>query len=85
MGGALEQMATMAHQINCKLEKGNETNRKLDKINRTLEKGNEILEAMYCRLRPSGCQPPRIYSLPIIKKTNVPLTLIASCIGSPSY
>ena len=29
-----------------------------NKINRKLEKGNEIPEALYCKLRPSGCQPP---------------------------
>ena len=50
-----------------------------------LEKKGEITSGLYNRLRPTGSQPPRIYSLPKIHKPDVPLRPIVSCIGSPTY
>ena len=48
-------------------------------------KKDEISDGLYNQLRPSGCQPPRIYGLPKIHKEGVLLRLIVSCINSPSY
>ena len=45
----------------------------------------KISESLYQRLRPSGSQPPRIYGLPKIHKSEVPLRPIFSSIGAPSY
>ena len=45
------------------------------KIGRILKdhvKKNEISDGLYNRLRPSGCQPPRIYGLPKIYKGGSP-------------
>ena len=39
----------------------------------------------YTRVRPTGSQRPRLYSLPKIHKTEVPLRLILSMIGSVQY
>ena len=50
-----------------------------------LEKNGEITNALYNKLRPTGSQPPRIYGLPKIHKPDIPLRLIVSCIGSPTY
>ena len=58
---------------------------RISRILRDHVKSNEINDELYNRLRPSGCQPPRIYGLPKIHKDGVPLRPIASCINSPSY
>ena len=50
-----------------------------------LEKCEELPSTLYSRLRPSECQVPRIYGLPKVHKTGVPLRPIVTCIGFPSY
>ena len=59
----------------------NRINRKL----KDLEKCEELPSTLYSRLRPSECQVPRIYGLPKVHKTGVPLRPIVTCIGFPSY
>lgn len=58
---------------------------KIGKVLRELVKKNKMNDALYNKLRPSGCQPPRIYGLPKVHKPEVPLRPIVSCINSPTY
>ena len=58
---------------------------KIGRVLRDYVKKNEVNDELYNWLRPSGCQPPRIYGLPKIHKEGVPLRPIVSCINSPSY
>ena len=58
---------------------------KLSRILKPYEKRGVFSKQLYYRLRPSGCQPPRIYGLPKIHKPSTPLRPIVSCINSPSY
>ena len=58
---------------------------KIGKILRGLVRLEEMSDSFYDRLRPTGCQPPRIYGLPKIHKPGVPLRPVVSCIGSLTY
>ena len=58
---------------------------KLSRRLKRMEKDGEITEGLYHRLRPSGSQPPRIYSFPKIHKPEVPPRPNVSCIEAPSY
>ena len=62
---------TMKNKISCTLRK--------------YRKSKELPKTLYDSLRPSGCQPPRIYGLPKIHNPSVPLRPIVSCINSPTH
>ena len=61
------------------------TERKVLKEVRELEKKELIPRNLGTRLKPSASTSPKLYGLPKIHKTQVPMRPIVSCIGSPTY
>ena len=59
--------------------------RKLSQNLLTLKRHGHISEAVYNKIRPRHKQPPRIYGLPKIHKTNTPLKPIVSCVNTFPY
>lgn len=47
-----------------------------------LKKQNKISDKLFCRLKPIGSQPPRLYGLAKIHKDNVPVRPVLSMPGS---
>jgi hypothetical protein len=50
-----------------------------------LLKKSSFSEEVSEQLRPQGSRPPRLYGLPKVHKQGVPLRLIVSTIGAPTY
>ena len=69
----LKKDPTAAHEV------------RISRILRDYVGSDEISDELYNRLRPSGCQPPRIYGLPKVHTDEVTLRPIVSCTNSPSY
>ena len=61
------------------------TERKVLKVVRDLEKKELIPTNLGIRLKPSASTSPTLYGLPKITQADVPMGLIVSCIGSPTY
>ena len=61
------------------------TERKVLKEVRELEKKELIPRNLGTRIKPSASKSPKLYGLPKIHKTNMPMRPIVSCIGSPTY
>ena len=52
---------------------------KFTKRTKALERDGELPTALYCRIKPTGRKPPRIYGLPKIHKKDIPLSLTYCC------
>ena len=61
------------------------TERKITRELKKLEQEKHITKTLMNRLKPTASRPPKLYGLPKIHKSDVPLRPIVSCIGSPTY
>ncbi|KAL9964392.1 hypothetical protein ACROYT_G028027 [Oculina patagonica] len=59
--------------------------RKLTEKLLTLKRSGDLSEAVYNKIRPRHKPPPRIYGLPKIHKTDIPLRPIVSCVNTFAY
>ena len=61
-----------------------EEERVRDLLDKLLAEG-KLSKVMYDRLRPIGSQPPRLYGLAKVHKTNTPMRPVLSMPGSAYY